>query len=532
MAVVRLSGHDEKNGVLELLRLFFGSATVTADGDLQGGASEPVILSCFSALPEGGCRVETGVHDSLGNGQPNLPAEPGRPAVIADASHFSAAPKASRQIALGCVERMLTRTLDCGRAGARPERLARREIKRQLYELLSQLTGQRFPYGSLTGIRPTRLAAEQLSAGRTSEEVSRHLTLEFGVAPEKSCLLAATAGYERSLLAALPKDQPLLYVHIPFCPTRCSYCSFTCETAGSRRVNLDTYVDAMIMELQRLAPHFRQPAAAIYIGGGTPTVLSAAQLSRLLNGILSVLPRTTDTEFTVEAGRADTIDDEKLAIIHTAGARRICVNPQTLLDRTLDRIGRKHTRADWLDAFHSARAAGFPIINADLIAGLPGEQPADFLTSLTELMREAPENITIHTLAFKRKSELTRAARQENNDDDDTMSADADTWSKAMDEAHHTLARAGYEPYYLYRQKDMIGGLENTGYALPGTACRYNVGMMSDERMVVGIGAGAMSKYIDTSGSLRRLPAPRDLATWLRGLDAATEIKIRTLFGD
>lgn len=510
MAVVRLAGHDERTGALELLRLFYGSSAVNSSGDLQGGDASPLLVSSFTLLSEGSCQVETRVAEpgpdrcqsEAGSAERNEPAAP-------DAMARAAMPR--------------SRCLGCGQTGARPAPLARREIKRQLYEMLAELTGMSFPYGSLTGIRPTRLAAEQLAAGLEPSAVSAYLEHEYGVAPTRAGLLAETAANERRLLAELPPEQPLLYLHVPFCPSRCSYCSFPCETAG-RRIDLDAYVAAMVDEAQSLSPHFRQPVSAIYLGGGTPTVLNAAQLDRLLAGVLAAVPRTGDTEFTVEAGRADTIDPERLAVIRAAGAGRICINPQTLQDRTLLRIGRQHSRAGWLQAFRQARAAGFPIINADLIAGLPGEMPADFAASLTDLLQESPENITIHTLAYKRKSALTRSAREGEAEQDASLSGDAAGWSRALDQAHEALAAAGFEPYYLYRQKDMIGGLENTGYARPGTGCRYNVGMMSDERTVIGIGAGAMSKYIDAGGWLRRLPAPREPSVWMQGrADAASE---------
>jgi len=429
--------------------------------------------------------------------------------------------------------------------GTRPHPLVRREIKRQMYEILSGMTGKTFPYGSLTGIRPTRLAAEALrrSALQTegtfsnkhpmeglqtsaqSPDVRRYLEQEFGVSSAKSALLVETAAQEQRILAGIDPKATLVYLNVPFCPTRCSYCSFTCAVSGKRPLDLDKYVDAMIQEAMALAPHIRQPLDALYMGGGTPTTLTAGQLERVLSGILPVLPIRPETELTVEAGRPDTIDPEKLRIIRRAGVSRMCVNPQTLHDRTLILIGRRHTVDDTHRAFEQARDAGFSVINSDLIAGLPGETPADFMQSVHMLIDWGPENITIHTLAFKRKSELTRMANPER------VQEDTDAWSLALDKAHEALAQAGYAPYYLYRQKDMVGGLENTGYARPGTECRYNVGMMSDERMVVGIGAGAMSKYLDTAGWLRRFPAPRDLQTYLSTSPVGIQDKIRTLFG-
>lgn len=486
MPTIVLSGHQEKSGLLELLRLFYGDCADTGTGLIGGSDQIPLISSIISPVADGGTRVETSCGTDI-------------------------------RI------RVLSNDLD----GARPHPLVRREIKRQMYELLSGLTGKRFPYGSLTGIRPTRLAAEALRRSLQPPEVRRYLEQEFGVSPEKSDLLTQTAAHEQRILAEIDPRAALIYLNVPFCPTRCSYCSFTCSVSGKRPLDLDAYVTAMIREAQALAPHLKQPIDALYMGGGTPTTLSAEQLDRLLTGVLPFLPIRSATELTVEAGRPDTIDPEKLMVIRKAGVSRICVNPQTLHNRTLMRIGRQHTVDDTWRAFEQARDAGFSVINSDLIAGLPGESPSDFLQSVRTLIDWGSENITIHTLAFKRKSELTRSVLPEDQPD----SEDAPAWSLALDRAHEALEQAGYDPYYLYRQKDMVGGLENTGYARPGTECRYNVGMMSDERMVVGIGAGAMSKYLDAAGWLRRYPAPRDLQTYLKTSAAGLDDKIRTLFG-
>lgn len=486
MPTIVLSGHQEKSGLLELLRLFYGDCADTETGLIGGPDLVPLICSSISPQADGGTQIET-----------------------------------------SCGTDIRTRVLPQGMDGDRPHPLVRREIKRQMYELLSVLTGKRFPYGSLTGIRPTRLAAEALRRSLQPQEVRRYLEQEFGVAPVKSALLVDTAAHEQRILAEIDPQAALVYLNVPFCPTRCSYCSFTCAVSGKRPLDLDGYVSAMIQEAQTMAPHLKQPIDALYMGGGTPTTLSAGQLERLLTGVLPAFPIRPATELTVEAGRPDTIDPEKLQVIREAGVSRICVNPQTLHDRTLTRIGRRHTVDDTRRAFEQAREAGFAVINSDLIAGLPGESPTDFLQSVRTLIAWGPENITIHTLAFKRKSELTRSVRPEDQPD----SEDAQAWSLALDRAHEALAQAGYDPYYLYRQKDMVGGLENTGYAQPGTECRYNVGMMSDERMVVGIGAGAMSKYLDASGWLRRCPAPRDLKTYLQTSSAGIEDKIRMLFG-
>lgn len=491
MTVIRLTGHNESTGALELLRLFFGAAQTNPDGSLQGGENKPLISSVYEVLANGEFRVTTKVEQA-----------------------------ASEAIVGEGASEVTTKT----KAEKRPSIAARREIKRQLYVLLSEVTGRSFPYGSLTGVRPTRLAADELAAGCSPEAAERRLIDAYKVSPAKAHLLATTAVNERLLLSRLPVTQPLLYLNIPFCPSRCSYCSFSCGTVAEHKIELDDYVDGMIAEIKQLGPCFSNPASAVYLGGGTPTTLSALQLQRLLSAVIDEIPLIADFEFTIEAGRADTIDLEKLIVMRAAGASRICINPQTLQDKTLQRIGRRHSRQDWYEAYLAARTAGFSKINADLIAGLPAETAAEFLASLDALLEAGPENITIHTLAYKRKSELTR------NSDNDVMTIKANNqWESALSAANERLIAADYLPYYLYRQKDMIGGLENTGYARPDTACLYNVGMMSDERAVIGVGAGAMSKYFDEQGRLQRLAAPRDPKTWLRNRQEITKRKVEKL---
>lgn len=494
MTVIRLTGHFESTGALELLRLFFGTAWINPDGSLQGGENKPMLCSVYEVLANGEYRVTTRIEQA-----------------------------ASEAVAGEDVSETTTKAE--AEAEKRPPIAARREIKRQLYTLLSEVTGRSFPYGSLTGVRPTRLAADELAAGRSAESAERSLIDAYQVAPAKARLLVTTAVSELLLLNRLPVTQPLIYLNIPFCPSHCSYCSFSCGTVAEHKIELDDYVNGMIAEIKQLGPWFKNPASAVYLGGGTPTTLSALQLQRLLSAVVDELPLAANFEFTVEAGRADTIDPEKLNVMRAAGVSRICLNPQTLHDKTLQRIGRRHSSQDWYKAYMAARSAGFSTINADLIAGLPAETAADFLASLNALIAAGPENITIHTLAYKRKSELTR-----NLDNDVMTTTDNNQWESALSEANERLISADYQPYYLYRQKDMIGGLENTGYARPGTACLYNVGMMSDERAVIGIGAGAMSKYFDARGWLQRLPAPRDPKTWLRNREDITKRKLAKLF--
>ena len=255
------------------------------------------------------------------------------------------------------------------------------------------------------------------------------------------------------------------------------------------------------------------PISAVYAGGGTPTSLPDPLFEKLLTGIQNLLPLLPGAELTVEAGRPDTITVPKLAAIRAAGATRLCINPQTFHDDTLARIGRNHTTAQTLEAFHLARQFGFGRINMDLIAGLPGESPADFADSLRQALDLRPESITVHTLSVKRSSRLMQQKRADGSAGMPESLPDI-ALAAMLEQAGCSLRAAGLFPYYLYRQKDTLGGLENTGFAVPGCACLYNVGMMGDACSVIGLGSGSMSKRV-AGGRVDRLPNPRDIGEYI-----------------
>lgn len=391
----------------------------------------------------------------------------------------------------------------------------KRELKRQLYYVCSRLTTTDFPWGSLTGIRPTFVAAQLLEMHEDEEIAARELTDFFFVSEEKARLAIETAKMEQALLAGFDTNNLALYIGIPFCPTRCSYCSFSSfEGIGRPEDEMERYLDALIHELELLWKDeaFRATLdargtkiQAIYIGGGTPTALSTRQLERLCSTIHDLdLPFAQHAEWTVEAGRPDTIDPEKLVILKAAGFQRISVNPQSMVDETLKRIGRMHGSESIRVAFDQARAAGFDNINMDLIAGLAGESREDFRYSLREVLSMNPESITVHNLALKRGSRLHRLmvgtatnageASQEEQSIGQLYQPDPDVaWM--LQHARDELAQAGYRPYYLYRQKDGRGGLENVGFAKSGKENLYNIAMMGDQRSVMGFGAGSSSKH-------------------------------------
>ena len=371
------------------------------------------------------------------------------------------------------------RTITARKALALPPK---REVKRQLYEVLSARLGKTFPWGSLTGIRPTQVAREL-----TSE---KDMSSIYGVREDKAHLAFLTRDEEDRVLDSSAADSLHVYIGIPFCPTRCAYCSFVAQEAPRKTSLLPSYVDAMLREMELVLPHIPQKIETLYVGGGTPTVLDETLLRKLMAGISGNSAFGEVKEICVEAGRPDTITEGKLRVLREAGITRICINPQTLCDATLLRVGRKHTAEDFVRAFTMAREMGFSIINTDLIAGLPGESAEEFCASLDRILALAPENVTVHSLSKKRRSDLTREEilLQEKED--------LKNMETMLGYAFAELSKAGYTPYYLYKQKDTLGGHENVGYQKGGTPCLYNVAMMSDRRSVLSFGAGGMSKRV------------------------------------
>ena len=385
-------------------------------------------------------------------------------------------------------------------------RAARRLCKQTLYDLLREMTGIRPPWGSLTGVRPTHLMLEALKEGLTSEEAVARLVSDFDVAPDRAALLAEIANIQGKLPA--PGDEWMdVYIGIPFCTTRCAYCSFSSGEIGDGSL-VKPYMDALTREMYACAEILRESGRklrALYVGGGTPTALPQDAFERLIAETVSCFPGAM--EYTVEAGRPDTLTREKLRTIRSAGISRISINPQTMNDRTLEIIGRAHTSQQVRDAYTLAREEAIPHINMDVIAGLPGENEKDFAHTMDEARKLKPESLTVHTLAIKRSSRMSLENHPLPNGD---MTA-------RMVEAGRETARAlGMAPYYLYKQKYMAGNLENTGYALPGHACLYNVDIMEETSHILAMGAGGISKRIfPEEGHIERTPNVSNIHDYL-----------------
>lgn len=387
-----------------------------------------------------------------------------------------------------------------------------REVKRSLYLFLCELTGKKFPWGSLTGIRPTLVAQEE-------NYNSKALSSKYCVREDKAELACSTAKRESEILQKIPEDTLGVYVGVPFCPTRCEYCSFISQDIVKHMDRLPLYAEALEKEIKLIAPRMKKPLNSIYMGGGTPTVFGNEDFAKVIKVIRENLPVDANTEFTVEAGRPDTLNEYKLDVMIDAGIERICINPQTMKDETLRQLGRAHTVKNVVEMFELARKKGFTNINMDLIAGLKYEVPEDYLDSLAKVIAMEPDNITVHTLYKKRRANMSR---------EDVL--DAEGTRKGTDAAvakgYEILAKYGYEPYYMYRQKDTGHGLENTGFAKAGKECYYNVAMMTDKRSVLSFGAGGVTKRIFDGGRLERCPCIKDAMGYIRSVEEMAQRKI------
>ena len=377
------------------------------------------------------------------------------------------------------------------------KRAARRLCRQTLYNLCREVTGIHPPWGSLTGVRPTHLLYEALDAGLTEDEAVARLSSTFDVTEEKALLLRDVARAQRRL----PKPdngQIDVYVGIPFCTTRCAYCSFSSGELGKGKL-VEPYLQALFHEMEEGARLLRQAGKklrAVYVGGGTPTALNEDQLTRLLERLMTLYPGAG--EYTVEAGRPDTITPGKLRAIREAGVGRISINPQTMNDRTLQVIGRAHTAQQVEEAYAMARTEGMGHINMDVIAGLPGEHPEDFARTMEAAVRLHPESLTVHTLAIKRSSRMHL---------ENAPLPDGNEAAAMVHMGLETARQMGLAPYYLYRQKHMAGNQENVGYALPGHACLYNVDIMEETTHILALGAGGISKRIyPGEGQIGRAP--------------------------
>ena len=394
------------------------------------------------------------------------------------------------------------------------------KLKHLIYSVMSKYTDKVLPWGNLTGIRPTKIAYGLLEEEKTEDEVISYMENVYDCTKEKAELSIDIANRERKLLSTLHYENGYsLYLGIPFCPTTCLYCSFTSYPIGLWKKRVDEYLTAMEKEMDYVSEAYKDKILdTVYIGGGTPTTLEPDELRRLLSYIKNKFDFSTVQEFTVEAGRADSITREKLEVLKEFGVTRISVNPQTMKEDTLKIIGRCHTVEQVKEAFNLAKEVGFPNINMDLILGLPGETKEDVKHTMEEVKKLAPDSLTVHSLAIKRASKLNQWIEEHGIE---TLNNTEET----MEIASKAAIEMNMKPYYLYRQKNMSGNLENVGYATEGNFGIYNILIMEEKQTIVAIGAGTITKRVFPDGRIERVDSVKDVGLYIEKIDEMIDRK-------
>ncbi|MGG0643400.1 coproporphyrinogen III oxidase [Sporosarcina gallistercoris] len=398
-----------------------------------------------------------------------------------------------------------------------------------LLEVLESFTGMNQEWGILTGIRPTKLYHKYIQEGHSAREVKQLLMEKHRVSERKVDLLETIADIQ---LAAVPdlynvQDEVSIYIGIPFCPTKCAYCTFPAYAIHRKSGRVETFLDGLHEEIRQLGEWLTErkvKVTTIYFGGGTPTSIEAEEMDALYEVMVDSFPFMKEVrEITVEAGRPDTITPAKIDVLKKFGIDRISVNPQSYTDETLKAIGRHHTVQETIDKFKLSRSMGMNNINMDLIIGLPNEGIEEFSHSLKETEKLQPESLTIHTLSFKRASEMTRNKKK-------YEVADRPTAEQMMKLGEQWTEANGYVPYYLYRQKNILGNLENVGYSKPGEESIYNIMIMEEVQSIIGIGCGASSKFRDPkTGRITQFHNPKDPAAYILSYQESIERKLELL---
>ena len=398
-------------------------------------------------------------------------------------------------------------------------RLRRRALQQSYYLAAVQLLGYEPAWGALSGVRPTKLSTKHMLEGGTPKSADKLLRDVYYVTPERRKLAVDCSISTVHAASLLDEKDVSLYIGIPFCPTRCSYCSFVSRTVGKKTELLEPYLQALMKEMEvtgKLLAQSGRTVRTVYIGGGTPTTLSSAQMAMLLDAVHESFDLSRCIEFTVEGGRPDTLNEEKLQTIFDHGADRMSINPQTMEDHVLRACGRPHKAADVIRAYGEAVNAGFKAINMDLITGLPDDTVEGFCRSLDAVAELNPANITVHTLALKKGADLFERR---------VTLPTAEEVTEMVNYANKKLRALGYKPYYLYRQKYMSGSFENVGWSRDGLDCLYNIYMMEEVHTILSLGGGGMNKVNLPGGKLQRFHNPKFPEQYIEMLDSVLQQK-------
>lgn len=393
-------------------------------------------------------------------------------------------------------------------------------IKQSIYEAISKIAELEAPWGILTGVRPVKIVHDLMDKQIKEEGIYDILRNEYKLYPDRARLIIEVAKKQRSFIYPLSEDRFSLYISIPFCPTRCIYCSFPSNSLDVSKKYVDEYTEKLIYELTEIKKIMKNKNIyTVYIGGGTPTAISTENLNKIIKSIYNLFGRENIEEITVEAGRPDTLTIEKLQMLRENYIERISINPQTMNLKTLETIGRMHTDKDVIRTFNLAREIGFSNINMDIIMGLPGEDINDVKNTLEIISELRPENLTVHTLAVKRVSEFRKTI-------DAYSLKDQNTINSMLEFSKKYAKNMGLLPYYLYRQKQMLGNLENIGYSIEGKECIYNMLIMEERETIIALGAGGVSKiFYPNENRFERVPNVKSLKDYLLRTEEMVERK-------
>lgn len=400
-------------------------------------------------------------------------------------------------------------------------KLSRRLIKMSLFKALKKLINKDIPWGMLTGIRPTKIVHEMFKNNMSFDDIIGAFTKDYEIREDKAKLLIEIAQKELNIIESSPKNSISLYVGIPFCPSRCLYCSFTSNSMEKYSHLMDSYIDALIKEIESVKELIIKKnwmIQTIYIGGGTPTSLNTGQLDRLLGKLNEKFKFLNLEEITVEAGRPDTITFEKLQLIKKYGIDRISINPQTMNQETLQAIKRIHTPEEIVESFKLARRIGFNNINMDIIVGLPGENESHVIKTMEEILKLSPDSLTVHTMSIKRVSGLNENIKE-------YQLADTKTIQNMLDITKEYTYSMDMHPYYMYRQKNILGNFENVGYCKRNCEGIYNVQIMEEKQTIIAVGAGATSKIVFEDDRIERIFNVKNVEEYIKRIDEMIERK-------